>query len=131
MGFMKKFIKTGIGLVGKHLMNFADSATGGIASRLVNSAVDGVNKNAGIIGKVVRGAGKKLFNDKTRDTISNIADTALKYLPKGNIRTALEKVNNAAQGRNDNYNIKTKYNKQLDSIETVPKVSSKKRNRRP
>ena len=127
MGFMKKFIKTDIGLVGKHLMNFADSATGGIASRLVNSAVDGVNKNAGIIGKVVRGVGKKLFNDKTRDTISNIADTSLKYLPKGNIRTALEKVTNAAQGRND---IKTKYNRQLDSIETVPKVSYKKRIRR-
>lgn len=40
---------------------------------------------------------------------------ALKYIPKGEVRTALEKVNNAAQGRS---NIKNKYNKQLNASPT-------------
>lgn len=116
-GFFKKFIKTGIGLASKHLMNFANSATGGLAGKIVNTAVDGVNKHAGIIGKVAQGIGRKLLSDKTREKISNLADTAIKYIPKGNVRTALEKVNNAAQGRNENYNVKTKINKQLNSTE--------------
>ena len=123
--FLKKFIKTGIGLAGKHLMNFANSATGGLAGKVVNSAIDGINKHAGVIGKVAQGIGRKLLSDKTRDRISNIADTAIKYIPKGNVRTALEKVNNAAQGRqslsssdrNQSYNIKTKINKQLNSTD--------------
>ena len=116
-GFFKKFIKTGIGLASKHLMNFANSATGGLAGKIVNTAVYGVNKHAGIIGKVAQGIGRKLLSDKTREKISNLADTAIKYIPKGNVRTALEKVNNAAQGRNENYNVKTKINKQLNSTE--------------
>ena len=116
-GFFKKFIKTGIGLASKHLMNFANSATGGLAGKIINTAVDGVNKHAGIIGKVAQGIGRKLLSDKTREKISNLADTAIKYIPKGNVRTALEKVNNAAQGRNENYNVKTKINKQLNSTE--------------
>ena len=116
-GFFKKLIKTGIGLASKHLMNFANSATGGLAGKVVNTAIDGVNKHAGIIGKVAQGIGRKLLSDKTREKISNFADKAIKYIPKGNVRTALEKVNNAAQGRNENYNVKTKINKQLNSTE--------------
>ena len=126
-GFLKKFIKTGIGLAGKHLMNFANSATGGLAGKIVNTAIDGVNKHAGVIGKVAQGIGQKLFSDKTREKISNFADKAIKFIPKGNVRTALEKVNNAAQGRNENYNIKTKINKQLNSTEwaqSTPKTKS-------
>ncbi len=138
-GFLKKFIKTGIGLAGKHLMNFANSATGGLAGKIVNTAIDGVNKHAGVIGKVAQGIGQKLFSDKTREKISNFADKAIKFIPKGNVRTALEKVNNAAQGRqslsaseknsvrNENYNIKTKINKQLNSTEWAqgtPKTKS-------
>ena len=128
MGIFKKFIKTGIGLASKHLMNFANSATGGLAGKVVNTAIDGVNKHAGIIGKVAQGIGRKLLSDKTREKISNFADTAIKYIPKGNVRTALEKVNNAAQGRNENYNVKTKINKQLNSTEwaqEAPRTNSK------
>ncbi len=128
-GFLKKFIKTGIGLAGKHLMNFANSATGGLAGKIVNTAIDGVNKHAGVIGKVAQGIGQKLFSDKTREKISNFVDKAIKFIPKGNVRTALEKVNNAAQGRNENYNIKTKINKQLNSTEWAqgtPKTKSER-----
>ena len=108
-------------------MNFANSATGGLAGKIVNTAIDGVNKHAGVIGKVAQGIGQKLFSDKTREKISNFADKAIKFIPKGNVRTALEKVNNAAQGRNENYNIKTKINKQLNSTEwaqSTPKTKS-------
>ena len=116
-GFLKKFIKTGIGLAGKHLMNFSNGVSGGLAGKVVDNAIDGVNKHAGVIGKVAQGIGRKLLSDKTRANISNLADTAIKYIPKGNVRTALEKVNNVAQGRNENYNVKTKINKQLNSTE--------------
>lgn len=131
-GFFKKFIKTGIGLASKHLMNFANSATGGLAGKVVNTAIDGVNKHAGIIGKVAQGIGRKLLSDKTREKISNFADTAIKYIPKGNVRTALEKVNNAAQGRKENYSVKTKINKQLNSTEwaqEAPRTKSKPNSR--
>ena len=122
-GFLKKFIKTGVGLATKHLMNFANNHTGGLAGKLVNTAIDGVNKHAGIIGKVAQGIGRNLLSDETREKLSNFADSAIKYIPKGSVRTALEKVNNAAQGRPNNKsigdnNIKTKINKQLDSTES-------------
>lgn len=122
-GFLKKFIKTGVGLATKHLMNFANNHTGGLAGKLVNTAIDGVNKHAGIIGKVAQGIGRNLLSDDARKKLSNFADSAIKYIPKGSVRTALEKVNNAAQGRPNNKsigdnNIKTKINKQLDSTES-------------
>ena len=121
-GFLKKFIKTGVGLATKHLMNFANNNTGGLAGKLVDSAINGVNKHAGIIGKVAQGIGRKVLSDETREKLSNFADSAIKYIPKGSVRTALEKVNNAAQWRLNNKsiggsNIKTKINKQLDSTE--------------
>ncbi len=114
MGFFKKLIKTGIGLAGKHLMNTANTITGGLAGKLTNTVIEGVNKHSGIIGKVAQGIGKKLFSEETRNKISNFADKALKYIPKGNVRTALEKVNNAAQGRTENNNAKLK----TDNINT-------------
>ena len=122
-GFLKKFIKTGVGLATKHLMNFANNNTGGLAGKLVDSAINGVNKHAGLIGKVAQGIGRKVLSDETREKLSNFADSAIKYIPKGSVRTALEKVNNAAQGRPNNKsigesNIKTKINKQLDSTES-------------
>ena len=121
-GFLKKFIKRGIGIAGKNLMNFANGATGGLAGKVVDNVIDGVNKHAGVIGKVAQGIGRPLLSDKARTTISNLADSAIKYIPKGNVRTALEKINNAAQGRTNNKAtsesiIKTKINKQLDSTE--------------
>lgn len=129
MGFLKKIIKNGIGLAGNQVMNMANSATGGLAGKIFNATVNKVNKNSGIIGKVARGLGKKFLNDKTREKISNITDTAIKYIPKGNVRTALENINNAAQGKS-NHNIKTKYNKQLDSTEpaSVQAIVKPKRN---
>ena len=122
-GFLKKFIKTGVGLATKHLMNFVNNHTGGLAGKLVNTAIDGVNKHAGLIGKVAQGIGRNLLIDDARKKLSNFADSAIKYIPKGSVRTALEKVNIAAQGRPNNKsigesNIKTKINKQLDSTES-------------
>lgn len=117
MGIFKRLIKTGIGLAGKHLMATADAATGGLASKVANTAIEGVNKHAGMIGKVAQGLGQKFLSDKTREKISNFADKAIKYIPKGNVRTALQKVNNVAQGRNEDYKIKTQMNKQLNSTE--------------
>ena len=99
MGFIKNFVKTGLGLAGKHLMNWANTATGGLAGKLVNTVVDGANKHAGIIGKVASSIGQKLLSDETRNKISKFTDKALEYIPEGSVKTALTKINNAAQGR--------------------------------
>lgn len=100
-GFFKNFVRQGLGLAGKHLMNAANAATGGLAGKLVNGAIDGATKNAGVIGKVASQLGKRFLSDKTRNWLSKTADKALDYLPDGNVKTALSKINNAAQGRAD------------------------------
>lgn len=127
MGFFKKLIKGAVGAAGKHLMGMANAATGGIAGKLVDTVVQGANKHAGIIGKVARGIGRAVLSDETRNKLSNFADSALKYIPGGAVKTALKKINNAAQGRehkvpgakgdDENYGFKEKHNKQLNSTE--------------
>ena len=115
MGLFKKLFKTAVGTAGKHLMGMADSVTGGLASKLTNTVVQGANKHAGVIGKVMGGIGRAVLSDNTREKLSNYADSALKYIPGGAVKTALKKINNAAQGRDENYGInKSKHNKQLD-----------------
>lgn len=123
MGLLKRFIKNGVSLAGKHVMNWANAATGGLAGKVADNVVNKVNKHSGVIGKVAQGIGRKLFSDKTREKMSNLADSAIKYLPKGNVRTALEKVNNAAQGRSNDF--KSRYNKQLNSSQPTSPISSK------
>lgn len=76
-GFFKNFVRQGLGLAGKHLMNAANAATGGLAGKLVNGAVDGATKNAGVIGKVASQLGKRFLSDKTRNWLSKTADKAL------------------------------------------------------
>ena len=126
MGFFKKLIKGAVGAAGKHLMGMANAATGGIAGKLVDTVVQGANKHAGIIGKVARGIGRAVLSDETRNKLSNFADSALKYIPGGAVKTALKKINNAAQGRDENYGFKEKHNKQLNSTEANSKKASPK-----
>ena len=98
MGF-KSYIKQGVGLLGKVGMGYADSLTGGLASKVVHSGVKFLDKNAGVIGKVARTLGKNYLSDETRGKIQNYAQQAIKYMPDGSIKTALNKISQAAQGK--------------------------------
>lgn len=99
MGF-KSWIRKGIGLAGKHAMNFLNGATGGLAGTIVDKVTDVMNNNGGIIGKVAGKLGRKFLSQKTRDRLSKFADKALDYLPDSKIKSALTKINDAAQGKN-------------------------------
>ena len=100
MGFLRKLIKQGIGIAGKQLMNQANAWTGGLAGKAINSMVSGANNNAGLIGSVANKLGNKFLNLGARKMLSSTADQAIKYIPKGSVRDALTKINDAAQGRN-------------------------------
>ena len=102
MGFVKKLIKQGVGVAGKQLMTHANIWTGGLAGKAMNAAVSGANNNAGLIGSVAGKLGNKFLNEGTRKMLSNATDTAMKFIPKGNVRDALIKINDAAQGRQTN-----------------------------
>lgn len=108
MGF-GKFIRQGVGLLGKAAMGVADSYTGGLASKVVNSGVKFLDKNAGVIGKVAGTLGKHFLSDDTRNKIQNLTHTAIKYMPDGSVKTALNKISQAAQGKKvkDGANLKT------------------------
>lgn len=98
MGF-KSWIRTGIGLVGKHAMNFLNGATGGLAGMIANKVTDSMDNNSGLIGKVVGHLGRKYLSQKTRDRLSRFADKALDYLPDSKVKTALTKINDSAQNK--------------------------------
>ena len=91
-------IKGGVGLGGKLLMGAADSFTGGLASKILDASAGGLTKHAGVIGSVARGLGESYLSDKTRNRLANLADTALKYVPEGNVKTALSSINKSAKG---------------------------------
>ena len=101
MGF-KSWVKQGIGLVGKHLMNAANAYTGGLAGKLINTGVDQADKHAGVIGNGLKWIGNKVLSDDSRQKLSNIVDKALDYIPDGKVKNTLSKINDAAQGRNNN-----------------------------
>ena len=101
-----KYIRSGVGLLGKTAMNYANGLTGGIAGQVLDKATDLVSNNAGLIGKVARNVGKSFLDENTRNAISSFTDKAMKYIPEGKIKTALSKVNNVAQGRDANYSPK-------------------------
>ena len=94
----REMIKGGIGLGGKVLMGAADSVSGGLASKLLDVSTSGLTKHSGLIGKVAKGLGESFLSDSTRNKIANIADTALKYVPEGNVKTALSSINKSAKG---------------------------------
>ena len=102
MGFLRSLVKKGIGLAGKHLMNTANNMTGGLAGKILDKGVSIANKHSGLIGKTLNTIGKNIFSDETRNKMSNIADKALKYIPGGKIKDTLTKINDAAQGRQNN-----------------------------
>ena len=94
----REMIKGGIGLGGKVLMGAADNFTGGLASKLLNTTTSGLTKHSGLIGKVARGLGENFLSENARGKLANIADTALKYVPEGNVKTALSSINKSAKG---------------------------------
>ena len=98
-----KYIRSGVGLLGKTAMNYANGLTGGLAGQVLDKATDLVSNHAGLIGKVAKTVGNNFLNENTRNAISSFTDKAMKYIPEGKIKTALSKVNNAAQGRDSNY----------------------------
>ena len=102
MGF-GKYIRSGVGLLGKTAMNYANGLTGGLAGQVLDKATDLVDKHSGLIGKVAKTVGNSFLNENTRNKISSFTDKAMKYIPEGKIKTALSKVNNVAQGRDANY----------------------------
>lgn len=103
MGIMKNLIQGAIGAGAKSLMGAADAATGGLASKLSDTLIKGADSHAGLIGKVASGIGQKFLSDKTRSAMSNIANKAIDYLPSGSVKTALSKINDAAQGKSGTY----------------------------
>lgn len=103
MGIMKNLIQGAIGAGAKSLMGAADAASGGLASKLTDTVIKGADSHAGLIGKVASGIGQKFLSDKTRSAMSNIANKAIDYLPSGSVKTALSKINDAAQGKSGTY----------------------------
>ncbi|KAK8835815.1 hypothetical protein M9Y10_004649 [Tritrichomonas musculus] len=119
MGFFKKLIKQSIGLGANHLLNLGNSVSSGMFGKGVNYVVNGMDRNAGLIGKLIKDAGQNYFSYNTRKNISNFADKAIKYIPKGKVRTALEKIKSAAQQQYNNPS------QSSDPISTMhPKISS-------
>ncbi|KAK8897445.1 hypothetical protein M9Y10_015394 [Tritrichomonas musculus] len=94
----RELIKGGIGLVGKVLMGAADNFTGGLASKLLETTIGGLTKHSGLIGKVAKGLGENFLSDNARCKKANIAESALKYVPEGNVKTALSSINKSVKG---------------------------------
>ena len=122
MGFLKSWIKQGVGLAGKHLLNTANAYTGGLAGKIGSDALNYANKNSGLIGKALSTIGKSVFNDEARNKMSSLADKALKYIPDGKIKDTLTKINDSAQGRQTN-NTLTKPNP-IQTVERQKRKSS-------
>ncbi len=116
MGLFKHMFKSALGKTMKNGMNFLNANTGGLAGKLTGTILKGASDHAGTIGKVASGLGKAFLSDKARQGLSKMADSALKYIPKGNVKNALTKINNSAQGRDLNYKVKSIPNDQTPEI---------------
>ena len=97
MGVMKSFIRDGIGIAGKALMTAADSASGGLASKVMNRGLDIATKNSGVIGKVAGGIGRNFLSDTIRSRMASIADNTIDYLPSSKLKSTLKSLNDATQ----------------------------------
>ena len=133
MGFFKNMVRNAVGLAGKTIGDWANAVTGGLAGKVGNLVKD----NAGLLGKVAGGIGRAVLSDKARDFLSKAADKALKYIPNGSVKDALQKMNNAAQGRDENYGLKSKSSPQTPTqaspqapTETTPQTPRKRRRTR-
>ena len=99
MGVMKSFIRDGIGIAGKALMTAADSASGGLASKVMNRGLDIATKNSGVIGKVAGGIGRNFLSDTIRSRMASMADKTIDYLPSGKLKSTLKSLNDATQNK--------------------------------
>lgn len=99
MGFMKHFIRDGIGLAGKTLMNAADVYSGGLASKLTDKGLNAIQKNSGVIGKVAGSIGRSVLSDSIRNKMANAANQAIKYLPSGKVKDTLKSLNDSTQNQ--------------------------------
>lgn len=129
MGFFKNMVRNAVGLAGKTVGDWANSVTGGLAGKVGNL----VKENAGLIGKVAGGLGRAVLSDNARNFLSKAADKALKYIPNGSVKDALQKMNNAAQGRDEDYGLKDKTspkNPTLPTPQAPAETKTKTRKRR-
>ena len=101
MGVMKNLLRSGIGVVGKSIMNVADAHTGGLASQLLNKTMDFTNDNAGIIGKVVGGIGRSVLSNSARKKLADVSTNAINMLPSGKVKQTLKSINESAIKRYD------------------------------
>ena len=101
MGVMKNLLRSGIGVVGKSIMNVADAHTGGLASQLLNKTMDFTNDNAGIIGKVVGGIGRSVLSNNARKKLADVSTNAINMLPSGQVKQTLKSINESAIKRYD------------------------------
>ena len=99
MDVMKSFIRDCIGIAGKALMTAADSASGGLASKVMNRGLDMATKNSGVIGKVAGGIGRNFLSDTIRSRMASMADKTIDYLPSGKLKSTLKSLNDATQNK--------------------------------
>ena len=96
---IKRLIQSGIGVVGKHLINLADIPTGGLTSKLLNKTADYAKDNAGLIGNTIGRMGRSVLHQSIRDKLSDAATNAIKLLPTGKVKDTLKSINESAQDR--------------------------------
>ena len=97
MGF-QDWVKEGIGLGGKYLFDEANRRYDGIGSKVLKNSVKYGNDYGGLIGGVLNWAGNKYLSDAKRSNLSNVANKVLDYIPDGDVKNTLTKINNATQG---------------------------------
>ena len=97
MGF-QDWVKEGIGLGGKYLFDEANRRYDGIGSKVLKNSVKYGNHYGGLIGGVLNWAGNKYLSDAKRSNLSNVANKVLDYIPDGDVKNTLTKINNATQG---------------------------------
>ena len=99
MGLFGNLVRSGIGIAGKTLMTAANTASGGIAGRLLNRTLNYAKNNAGVIGKVAGNFGCNMLSDSVRNRLSNAATKAIEYIPSGKVKDTLKRINEATQNK--------------------------------
>ena len=82
-----------------HSLGALNLVTLGLAGKVAGMGINHMNNNAGKIGKAARGFGYATLNQRQRNDLSSVADTAIRYMPKGKMKNTLKKINDAAQQR--------------------------------
>lgn len=94
---IKSLFKGTLGYLGKRVANTLDSTTGGLSTHIGKKVLDFAHKNAGVIGKTVGNIGRSVLSDKTRDTLSKVTDSAMKFIPEGKIKDTISNISKSAQ----------------------------------